>query len=53
MSYKNGVVGYREGLLANRSVIKRGNYALIEPDGIVKNAIPGFENCDVTIYIFT
>lgn len=25
------------------------NWAVIEPDGIVKNVIPGFENCDITI----
>lgn len=49
MSYFNHVTGYRKDLLANRSVIKRGNYAIIEPDGIVKNTIPGFEGCDVTI----
>lgn len=49
MSYLNGVTGYREDILANRSIIKRGNFALIEPDGIVKNVIPNFENCEVTI----
>ncbi|WP_346355567.1 (S)-ureidoglycine aminohydrolase [Azotosporobacter soli] len=49
MSYLNQVTGYRNGLLSNRSIIKRGNYALIEPDGLVKNVIPGFENCDITI----
>lgn len=49
MSYLNNQVGYREALLETRSIIKRGNYAVIEPDGIVKNVIPGFENTDVTI----
>jgi len=49
MSYINNVVGYRKDLLLNRSVVKRENYALIEPDGLVKNVVPGFENCDVTI----
>lgn len=49
LSYLNGVTGYRKDLLANRSVVKKGNYAVIEPDGIVKNTIPGFENCDITI----
>ncbi|HAR86878.1 MAG TPA: (S)-ureidoglycine aminohydrolase [Clostridium sp.] len=49
MSYLNGVTGYREDILANRSIIKRENFALIEPDGIVKNVIPNFENCEVTI----
>lgn len=49
MSYLNNVTGYREGLLANRSVFKKGMYAIIEPDGLVKNTVPGFEGCDVTI----
>lgn len=49
MSYLNGQVGYRDELLATRSVVKKDNYVLLEPDGLVKNAIPGYENCDVTI----
>lgn len=49
MSYLNGQIGYREDLLNTRSVVKKENYVLIEPDGIVKNTIPGYENCDVTI----
>lgn len=49
MSYLNQVTGYRADLLTNRSVVKKDNYVLIEPDGLVKNTIPGFENCDVTI----
>lgn len=49
MSYLNQVTGYRKDLLINRSVIKKGVYALIEPDGLVKNTVPGFEGCEVTI----
>lgn len=49
MSYLNNQVGYREELLQTRSVIKKDNWVLLEPDGLVKNAIPGYENCDVTI----
>jgi len=49
MSYLNNAVGYRKDLLINRSVVKKNNYALIEPDGLVKNTLPGFENCDITI----
>lgn len=49
MSYLNKNTGYRESLLSNRSVVKKNNYVVIEPDGIVKNAIPGYENCDTTI----
>lgn len=49
MSYLNNVVGYRKDLLINRSVVKKDNYVLLDPDGLVKNIIPGFENCDVTV----
>ena len=49
MSYLNNQVGYRDELLMTRSVVKKDNYVLLEPDGLVKNAIPGYENCDVTI----
>lgn len=49
MSYLNHVTGYRRDLLHSRSVVKKNNYALLEPDGLVKNVLPGFENCDVTI----
>lgn len=49
MSYLNDVVGYRNGLLQNRSIIKKDMYAVIEPDGLVKNVVPGFDGCDMTI----
>lgn len=49
MSYLNNQLGYREDLLNTRSIVKKENYVLLEPDGLVKNTIPGFENCDVTI----
>ena len=49
MGYINNNIGYPKDLLASRAVIKRQNFALITPDGLVKNIIPGFENCDITI----
>lgn len=49
MGYINHNTGYPKDLLASRAIIKRHNYALIPPDGLVKNIIPGFENCDITI----
>lgn len=49
MGYINNNTGYPKDLLASRAIIKRHNYALIPPDGLVKNIIPGFENCDITI----
>ncbi|MCS2171823.1 (S)-ureidoglycine aminohydrolase [Scandinavium sp. TWS1a] len=49
MGYLNNVIGYRDDLLASRSIVRHGNYALLTPDGLVKNIIPGFEGCDVTI----
>lgn len=49
MGYLNNQLGYREELLHTRSVVKKNNYVLLEPDGLVKNSVPGFVNCDVTI----
>lgn len=49
MSYLNGQVGHREELLDTRSVVKKDNYVLLEVDGLVKNAIPGYVDCDTTI----
>lgn len=49
MGYLNHNQGYREGLLETRSVIKKDNYAVITPDGLVNNVVPGFEDCDITI----
>ncbi|MFC7392974.1 (S)-ureidoglycine aminohydrolase [Scopulibacillus cellulosilyticus] len=42
-------MGYPQDLLSNRSIIQHGKFALITPEGLVKNVIPGFENCDITI----
>lgn len=49
MGYLNNQVGYRDELLMTRSVIKKENYVILETDGLVKNVVPGYENCDVTI----
>ncbi len=49
MGYLNHNVGHRKELLTTRSVVKKNNYVILEPDGLVKNAIPGYTNCDVTI----
>lgn len=49
MGYLNHKQGYREDLLETRSVIKKDNFALITPDGLVNNVVPGFEDCDITI----
>ena len=40
MSYLNGQTGYRKDILTNRSVIGNG-YVILEPDGLVKNVVPG------------
>lgn len=42
-------MGYPKGILSSRSIIKKNDYALIEPSGRVKNVVPGFENCEMTI----
>ncbi|MDR1921855.1 MAG: (S)-ureidoglycine aminohydrolase [Candidatus Adiutrix sp.] len=49
MGYKNGQTGYPGAPLASRAVIKKNNYALIPPAGLVKNRVPGFDNCEMTI----
>src|SRR3954469_4515590 len=42
-------MGYPKDLLSSRSIIKPGQYALIAPEGLVNNVIPGFENCSMSI----
>lgn len=49
MGYKNERMGYSDNLLQSRGVIKKDNFALIPHDGLVKNTIPGFKNCDLSI----
>ena len=49
MGYLNNQLGYRDEMLETRSVVKRNNWVLLDPDGLVKNRIPGYENCDLTI----
>src|SRR5699024_10059624 len=38
-----------DDILTSRAIIKHGLYALIPPEGLVNNVIPGFENCELTI----
>ena len=49
MGYKNNRVGYQKELLTSRAVIKKDNYAIIPHDGLVQNAVLGFENVDISI----
>lgn len=49
MGYKNNQTGYPGDILESRAVIKRGNFALIPQTGLVKNVLPGFDGCDMTI----
>ncbi len=42
-------MAYPKGLLTNRSIVKKNNYALISTEGRVKNVVPGFEGCEMTI----
>jgi (S)-ureidoglycine aminohydrolase len=42
-------MGYPKDLLSSRSIIKHGLYALIAPEGLVNNVIPGFENCSISV----
>lgn len=49
MGFRNNNTGYIGEPLSSRSIVKKDNFALLTPDGLVKNVIPGFEHCDVTI----
>lgn len=49
MGFRNNNTGYIANPLSTRSIVKKGNFALLTPDGLVKNVIPGFEHADVTI----
>ena len=42
-------MGYPNDLLMSRSVIKHGSFALIAPEGLVNNVVPGFEDCIISI----
>lgn len=53
MGFRDNHVGYPGDILESRAIIKKGEYALIPLNGMVNNAIPGFENCDSTILAST
>ena len=42
-------MSYPTDILDTRATIKHGNYAVIPPNGLVNNVVPGFENCRVSI----
>jgi (S)-ureidoglycine aminohydrolase len=42
-------MGYPKDLLSSRSIIKHGLFALIAPEGLVNNVVPGFRNCTMSI----
>ena len=42
-------MGYRNGLLTSRAIIKHGSFALIPPDGLVFNVIPHFEEAEISV----
>ncbi|HWR45665.1 (S)-ureidoglycine aminohydrolase [Sporomusa sp.] len=42
-------MGYPKDLLISRAVVKHGSYAIVPPEGLVNNVIPGFEDCKVSI----
>lgn len=42
-------MGYPQDILTSRAIIKPGKFALIPPEGLVENVVPGFENCTMTI----
>lgn len=42
-------MGYPTDLLSSRAIIRPGKFAVIPPEGLVNNVIPGFENCQISI----
>ncbi len=42
-------MGYPGDILSTRAVIKRGDYAIIPPEGLVRNVVPGLEDIEVSI----
>lgn len=42
-------MGYPQGLLSSRAIIRPGIFTLIPPEGLVNNVIPGFVNCRTSI----
>ncbi len=42
-------MGYPNDILTSRAVIKPGKYAIIPPEGLVNNILPGFENTTMSI----
>lgn len=49
MGFRSSNTGYADQPLSSRSIVKKGNFALLTQDGLVKNVIPGFAHCEVTI----
>ncbi|WP_338432856.1 (S)-ureidoglycine aminohydrolase [Clostridium tyrobutyricum] len=42
-------MGYPNDVLSTRAILKKGVFAVIPPDGLVNNVIPGIEGCKVSI----
>ena len=42
-------MGYPKDILSSRAIIKPGKFAIIPPEGLVNNVVPGFENCNISI----
>jgi len=42
-------MSYPSDILSTRAVIKQGSYAVIPPEGLVNNVIPGIEGCRISI----
>jgi (S)-ureidoglycine aminohydrolase len=42
-------MGYPRDILATRGVVKHGSYAVLPPEGLVNNVVPGIKGCRVSI----
>ena len=49
MGYRTNELGYPKDILESRAIVERGNFAVIPPQGLVKNVLPNFDGCEMTI----
>jgi (S)-ureidoglycine aminohydrolase len=42
-------MGYPKDLLSSRAIVKHGSFAVLPPEGLVNNTIPGFDDCRISI----
>jgi (S)-ureidoglycine aminohydrolase len=46
---KGFFMSYPKDILSSRAVVRHGSYAVLPPEGLVNNVVPGIEGCRVSI----